>query len=66
LNLDDLKNQRATVVARGQESVNEQLRLEGELRRLDILIEVIMQNGESVPVTVTPTPENADGTATAD
>lgn len=64
MNLEDLKSQQADVQKRGQEMVNEQLRLEGEYRALGALI--TKMEGTPVPVTVTPVSDTEEDTANGD
>ncbi len=62
MNIDSLKAQQAEVAKSAQDLINEQLRLEGEYRRLDILIKDM--EGEPVPVTVKE-PEDGELTQTS-
>lgn len=68
MNVESLKSQQSDVAKRGQELINEQLRLEGEHRALGRLIDSLEPT--SVPVTVAPTTteepaeEAADGETT--
>lgn len=67
MNLQELKAEQAAVQKLGQESINEQLRLEGEYRALGKLITELENSGASVPVTVvepTTTEDTEDGEPT--
>jgi hypothetical protein len=61
LDLEELKAKQAAVQKLGQDSINEQLRLEGEYRSLGKLITELEDSGTKIPVTVVePTTEDTE------
>ena len=63
MNIDALKSERELVKKRAQELINEQLRLEGEYRRLDLQISMLDNEGSEAPASETVV-ENPDGSTT--